>query len=89
MVKCEECGKKLGMLQRYHHPILGTRFLVCGECFNKVNWDIERWSMFCRSDLFPKESTRADIQNAWNNHISDDRALQNWFNKLWIKMDAQ
>jgi hypothetical protein len=58
----------------------------CGECFNKVYSDLERWSVFCRSDIFTKEFTRVDIQNAWNNSISDDRALQNWFNKLWIKM---
>jgi uncharacterized protein (DUF1810 family) len=89
MVKCEEYGKKLDILQRYHHPILGTRFLLCGKCFNKVNGDMERWSVFCRSDLFNKGSAMVDIQNAWNTNISDDHALQNWFNKLWIKLGSQ
>ena len=82
MVKCEECGKKLGILKRYHHPILGTRFLVCGNCFNKVDGDMERWRMFCRSDLFNKESAKVNIQDAWNANISNDVPLQNWFNKL-------
>jgi len=89
MVKCEECEKKLDILQRYHHPILGTRFLVCGNCFNKVNRDMERWSLFCRSDLFNKESAKVDIQDAWNKNISHDVPLQNWFNKLWIKLGDQ
>ncbi|MFO8078610.1 MAG: hypothetical protein R6U21_08225 [Thermoplasmatota archaeon] len=51
-----------------------------------MNWNMERWSVFCHSDRFNKESTMADIQNAWNNNISADRSLQKWFNKLWIKV---
>lgn len=87
MVKCEECGKKLGIVRRYHHPALGTRFLVCGNCFHKVNGDMQRWNVFCRSDAFPSESSKVDIQDAWNTSISNDPTLQNWFNNLWIKIE--
>ena len=45
MVYCEECDKKLGILQGYRHPALGTRFLVYETCFDKVYEDIERWRM--------------------------------------------
>ena len=89
MVKCEECGKKLNIIQRYYHPVLGTRFLVCGNCFNKVNGFMEQWNVFCRSDIFNKESTNSDIQEAWNKNISYDIPLQNWFNKLWLKTGSQ
>ena len=41
MVKCEECDKKLGILQGYHHPALGTSFLVCENCFDKVDKSME------------------------------------------------
>jgi len=89
MVDCEECNKKLGMLEGYRHPALGTRFLVCGKCFDKVEEDMERWRTFCLSDSFNEESSKSDIQEAWNINISDDPPLQKWFNHLWVKIGYQ
>jgi len=89
MVYCEECNKKLGILQGYRHPALGTRFLVCGKCYDGVYGDMERWSKFCLSDSFNAESSKIDIQDAWNKNISNDPLLQKWFNKLWIKIASQ
>jgi hypothetical protein len=89
MIECTECGKKLGILTGYRHPALGTRFLVCGNCFNKVNGDMQRWSTFCQSDLFNTESSNVDIQDAWNKNISNDPPLQNWFTNLWIRIGSQ
>ena len=66
MIKCEECSKKLGIIQGYRHPALGKRCLVCGNCFDKVNNSMEKWRVFCRSDLFNAESSKIDIQEAWN-----------------------
>jgi len=86
MVDCEECDKKLGILQGYHHPALGKRFLVCGECFNKIDEDMRRWSNFCLSDSFDIESLKINMQEAWNKNISNDLPLQRWFNALWIKI---
>ena len=89
MVDCEECGTKLGVLERYLHPALGPRFLVCGKCFNKVEEDMKRWSEFCLSDSFKTESSKIEIQKAWNKNISNDIQLQKWFNNLWIKKGTQ
>jgi|GEM_PF-814451 len=89
MVECEECGKKLNILEGYRHPALGTRFLVCGKCFVKVDGDMERWSKFCLSDSFNAESSKIDIQDAWNKSISNDLQLQKWFNNLWIKKGSR
>jgi hypothetical protein len=89
MVDCEECDKKLGILEGYRHPALGTRFLVCGKCFDKVYEDMERWNKFCLSDSFNAESSKIDIQEAWNINISNDPPLQKWFNNLWIKIAYQ
>jgi hypothetical protein len=88
MVYCEECNKKLGILRGYRHPVLGTRFLVCGKCY-EVYEDMERWSTFCLSDSFNAESSNFDIRSAWNTNISNDPFLQNWFDNLWIKIDNQ
>jgi hypothetical protein len=36
MTKCNECGKKLGILEGYYHPMFGKRWLFCGKCYNKI-----------------------------------------------------
>ena len=89
MADCEECSKKIGILGGYRHPALGAKFLVCGTCFGKVNGDMQRWDAFCQSDIFDAESSKVDIQNAWNKKISYDHPLQNWFTDLWIKIGSQ
>ena len=87
MADCEECGKKLSMLQGYRHPALGVKFLVCGTCFDKVKEDMERWSLFCLSDTSNIESSKIDIQEAWNKNISNDPLLQKWFCNLWNTLE--
>jgi len=89
MVDCEECGNKLGFLEGYRHPALGTRFLVCGKCFIKVEEDMERWSKFCLLNSSNAKASKIDTQEAWNKSISNDRQLQKWFNHLWSKIESQ
>jgi len=88
MVDCEECNKKLGIFEGYRHPALGTRFLVCGRCYDKVERDMKRWSQFCNSDSFTDESSKSNIQAAWNTSISNEPLLQQWFQNLWLKYDC-
>jgi hypothetical protein len=88
MADCEECDKKLGIFEGYRHPALGPRFLVCGRCYNKIEHDMKRWSEFCLTDAFPPESTKSDVQEAWDTKISDDPLLQKWFRNLWMKYDT-
>jgi hypothetical protein len=87
MVDCEECDKKLGVFEGYRHPALGDRFLVCERCYNKIEQDMKRWSEFCVSDTFNTASTKNDIQEAWNQNISNDPPLQKWFRNLWMRYD--
>ena len=87
MVKCEECDKKLSILQGYRHPALGKRSLVCGNCFDKVDKSMEKWSVFCLSNSFNAKSSKIEILAAWNKSISNDITLQKWFNALWIKKE--
>jgi hypothetical protein len=89
MTDCEECKNKLGILEGYDHPALGKKFLVCGKCFVTVDKSMQRWSKFCLSDSFNAESTKIDIQDAWNKNISYDLLLQKWFSNLWIKIGHQ
>lgn len=88
MVDCEECEKKLGILEGYRHPALGARFVVCGKCFDKVAADMERWSTFYLSSSFTAKSSSAEIHEAWNSSISYDPPLQRWFYNLWNKLEV-
>ena len=89
MVDCEECDRELGFFEGYRHPALGTRFLVCGRCYDKIERDMKRWSEFCVSDSFNPASSKNDIQEAWNMSISNDPMLQKWFKNLWLKYESR
>jgi hypothetical protein len=86
MIYCEECDKKLGILEGYRHPALGKRFLVCEKCFTKVEENMVRWSNFCLSDSFNEELSKIDIQDQWNKNLLNDLPLQKWFSNLWVKL---
>jgi hypothetical protein len=88
MADCEECKKRLRILEGYRHPALGLRFPVCGKCFDKVDADMERWGKFCLSDSFTLEATPGDIQKAWITDLSCDPPLQSWFYDLWKKLEV-
>ena len=89
MVECEECGKKLYVLQGYRHPALGISFLVCSKCFVKVDEDMKRWSKFCLLNSSDIELSKIDIQDAWDKNISNNLELQKWFRNLWIKIGSK
>ena len=89
MTDCEECDKKIDIMDGYRHPALGDRFLVCGKCFDKIDDAMERWYTFSLSDSFNRESSKVDIRDAWDINISNEPLLQKWFGKLWVKIESQ
>ena len=40
---CEECGKELGLIEGYRHPILGNDILLCSDCFDTVYNSVVKW----------------------------------------------
>ena len=36
-VNCSECGKKLAIIEGYHHPKLEKRWLFCKTCYDKID----------------------------------------------------
>ena len=88
MTNCEECQKKLRILEGYRHPAQGARFLVCRKCFDKVAGDMEGWSKFYLTNTFTAEASTAEIHKAWNDNISNDPSLQTWFHDLWHKFEV-
>jgi hypothetical protein len=54
--KCTECGKYLTFFERYRHPTLGTHYLDCQDCFQKVETSVERWGRFALWNSFNPEA---------------------------------
>ena len=40
--RCEACGKKLGLLQRYNYPLDRSK-TVCSKCFDWISKDLEEY----------------------------------------------
>jgi hypothetical protein len=40
--RCEECGKRLGLLQRYTHP-LDKKKVVCNKCLDLILKGLENY----------------------------------------------
>ena len=89
MIKCEECSKKLGILEGYRHPALGKRYLLCRNCFINIDESMKKWREFCLSNSFNAESSKICIQDEWNKSLSNNLQLQKWFSNLWIKIESQ
>jgi hypothetical protein len=50
MKECEECGKRLGILQGYQHPTMGKKHLLCSPCYDQVSASVEKWGEFVRTN---------------------------------------
>ena len=58
MKKCEECGKKLRLLESYRHPTLGKHFSLCSPCFDEVSESVARWGEFVLANSFNTNNTQ-------------------------------
>ena len=43
MKKCEECGKILGVIKGYRHPIQDKNHLLCNDCFDIIHESVVKW----------------------------------------------
>ncbi len=43
MKECRECGKNLGLLKGYRHPVLGRDSVLCSSCFDTVYDSVVKW----------------------------------------------
>jgi hypothetical protein len=60
MANCEECGKKLGLLESYNHPTMGRKHSVCTQCYNQISESVELWKEFLITNSFNIESKTDD-----------------------------
>ena len=62
MTDCKECGKILGLLEGYRHPIYGKSHLLCSICFDTVYESVRKWGEFVVSNSFNKTSPSSDLK---------------------------
>ena len=63
MTNCEECGKVLGILEGYRHPVMGKKHLLCSNCFDSVSESVEKWKDFVNANSFVGNSSKNSLEN--------------------------
>jgi len=53
---CIECGKYLTVLEGCRHPTMGAHYVICRECFQRVETSVERWGRFVLWNSFNPEA---------------------------------
>ena len=86
MKECMECGKKLGIIEGYRHPIMGKDYLLCSSCFDTVSVSVEEYREFISAyvGFFSKDSQKIDIRLIGKDIIRNIKMIQNKENNLWF-----
>lgn len=77
MKKCEECGKKLRLLEGYLHPTLGKNHNLCSPCFDQVSESIAKWRDFVLANSFDARPSKNSIQLEWQKIIPNINKICN------------
>jgi len=79
MLKCEECGKKIGIFGGYRHPTMGKKHNLCNNCFDVVNESVTKWQEFILANSFNGKKTSYNF----NDIISNFSGLNNDLKKTF------
>ncbi|UCF12075.1 MAG: hypothetical protein JSW06_08535 [Thermoplasmatales archaeon] len=84
MKKCEECGKKLGILEGYRHPVVGKDVLVCSNCFDTVLEKVEQYGKFLSPyvDFFKNSFSNQKYKLNPNNILTGWASIKEVFTKF-------
>ncbi len=85
MKTCWECGKRLGILQGYYHPVMGREYFVCGTCLETVSESVEKYQEFISpySGFFNRETTTIeDIKKIEAHLINNIKKVQSRVSSL-------
>jgi hypothetical protein len=87
MKECVECGKNLGIIGGYRHPILGKDALVCSHCFDTVFENVEEYRKFISPYIryFSKETSIIDdLHKIGKNVTKNIKKMQHKATKVWF-----
>jgi hypothetical protein len=79
MVKCEECDKKLGILEGYHHPTMGKKYTLCSSCFDEISDSVARWAEFVRENSFDMRPLKNNKKLDWKKILPHIRKVGGTF----------
>ena len=84
MKRCNECGKKLRVLEGYRHPVLGKDDLLCSSCFNTVSESVEQYGKFVLPyvDFFKNGSSNPKYQLDLETTLTGWASLKEVFTKF-------
>ena len=79
MVECMECGKKLGVLEGYGHPVMGRKHLLCSPCFDQVSDSVAKWREFVASNSLNGKASYNFLESNWKNVLPSCFSLKKFF----------
>lgn len=77
MIKCEECGKTLGIFEGYRHPTMGKNHQLCSLCFDQVNESVTRWGEFVLANSFNNGASKKNLALKWKNIVPSFNRTRN------------
>ncbi|KYK21529.1 hypothetical protein AYK24_08945 [Thermoplasmatales archaeon SG8-52-4] len=77
MLKCEECGKKIGIFRGYKHPTMGKKHSLCSNCFDYVNKSVTKWQKFILANSFNGGKTNYNFYDIVSNFSGLNNDLKN------------
>jgi hypothetical protein len=81
MVSCEECGKKLGIMEGYCHPTMGKKHHLCSPCYDQVSDSVAKWREFVLSNSFKANASNFNHMD-WKKFAANFNQLNNVFENL-------
>lgn len=87
MVICKECGKKLGILEGYHHPTMGKNCHLCSLCFDQVSESVAKWGEFVLSNSFNMRTSENNSCINWKKLIPSFVKIWNTIENVWVKKE--
>ena len=84
MKLCVECGKKIGILNSYNHPVKGKKHTVCGDCFTRIDKFLTLWREYVLSGSFNKESSELKFNYEWEKNFTTITNIYEDFRKSTI-----
>ena len=67
---CKKCGNELNIMDRYIHPILGKKYIICKSCFINLEKILEQWKAFVIANPTNINSINIDGKTIKNNFES-------------------
>jgi hypothetical protein len=84
MKLCIECGKKIGILNCYNHPVKGKKHTVCGDCFTIIDKFLTLWREYVLSDSLNKVSSDFKFNFEWEKKFTTIKNIYEDFRKSTI-----